>query len=121
MGALCGNKRQLTGNNALEESLQVLVIHFRSVAGSILLFLNRAEAESPLWFGIWRWMKTPRGQSMCESYDPGFGLSHTQTQTDQSGLETKACNVLFLLEHEREEFCINLFILFYEAVTASTV
>ena len=46
---------------------------------------------------------------MCESYDLGFGPSHRQPQTDQSGLETKACSVLFLLRHEREEFSINLF------------
>lgn len=46
----------------------------------------------------------PEGtETTCESYDPAF------TQTDQSGVETKAGSVSFLLRREREEFSINLF------------
>ena len=54
---------------------------------------------------------------MCESYDPVSGPS----QTDQSGLETKACCVLFLLRHEYEEFFNNLFHLVFMKLLHLTV
>lgn len=59
--------------NTLVGRHQVLVNNFRSSAGCSLIFLNHVEAEGRDFGQVsGGGMKTLRGQSMCESYDPGL-------------------------------------------------
>lgn len=77
-----------------------------------------SRPRAGLWSGIWRWMKSPRGQSMCESYDPGFRPSHWQTKADW---KQRLAVYYFCWGASVRNSPLICFILFYEAVTPNRV
>ena len=93
-------------NNAQEEQ-----------PGALWYFWVMLRLRVELWSGIWRWMKTPGGQSMCESYDLGFRPSHRQTKADW---KQRLAVYYFCWGMSVRNSPLICFILFYEAVTPNS-
>lgn len=88
----------------------------RGTARSTLVGMFRLRVG--LWAGIWWWMKTLGGRSMCKSYDPGFRPSHRQTKADWKQRLAVYHSCWGLSVRNSPLIC---FILFYGAVTPNSV